>query len=94
MGGGGWVVCSDHQVSPVKWLAPQYCWDNGGYLAEFFSAEEEGLLDQIIYDGGQYWLGLSDTAQEGQSVSQSFILSQMVLDVKKSISSGEKESGM
>ena len=44
----------------------QYCWDQGGYLTELFTAQEEGALDQILLDGGQYWLGLSDTALEGE----------------------------
>ena len=43
----------------------QYCWDQGGYLAEIMSVQEELLLDTFLMDGTSYWLGLTDLAQEG-----------------------------
>merc|ERR1711874_662204 len=45
--------------------AQEYCWDQGGYLAEITSAEEEALIDTFLMDGNSYWLGLSDPAHEG-----------------------------
>ena len=42
-----------------------FCWQNGGYLAEIDSMEE----DLAIYDGlGDhfYWIGLNDIEEEGR----------------------------
>merc|ERR1712112_303360 len=35
------------------------------FSAAYLAAEEEGALDQLLYEGEQYWIGLSDTANEG-----------------------------
>ena len=43
----------------------QYCWVNGGHLAEFFSSEEEEAIDAILNRDIAYWFGLSDLAHEG-----------------------------
>ena len=44
----------------------QYCWDQGGYLAEITSAEEEALIDTFLIDGTSFWLGLTDLGHEGK----------------------------
>ena len=43
----------------------QFCWDQGGYLAEITSAEEESALDEILGHITTYWIGLSDRETEG-----------------------------
>ena len=43
----------------------QFCWENGGWLAEFFSSAEETKLDDILAVDLSYWIGLSDAASEG-----------------------------
>ena len=37
----------------------------GGNLAELQSQNEEHLLDQVLVQGIEYWIGLTDIAQEG-----------------------------
>ena len=46
----------------------QFCWEQGGYLAEIMSAQEEILLDTFLVEGITYWLGLSDFAHEGNNL--------------------------
>ena len=43
----------------------QYCWSEGGYLAEILDVQEEILLDTFLIEGTSYWLGLSDLAHPG-----------------------------
>ena len=43
----------------------QFCWNNGGYLAEFFSSQEEARVEDILYPDLDYWIGLADSASEG-----------------------------
>ena len=38
-------------------IAQEYCWDQGGYLAEIMSREEESLLDKLLIEGTSYWIG-------------------------------------
>ena len=45
----------------------QFCWNNGGYLAEFFSSQEEARVDDILATDISYWIGLADFASEGKS---------------------------
>ena len=58
----------------VPWSKPyfhinfvlQYCWSiAGGYLAEFESLEEELAVESVLSIDNNYWIGLSDFAQEG-----------------------------
>merc|ERR1712062_903682 len=65
-----WVELGDSCYSTSKlamdWgTAQEYCWDQGGYLAEITSADEEALVDTFLNDGITYWLGLTDLAHEG-----------------------------
>ena len=39
----------------------------GGHLAEVTSAEEEELIDMVLITGKQYWLGLNDLEEKGES---------------------------
>ena len=43
----------------------KYCWNQGGYLAEITTAEEEMLLETFLIEGVTYWLGFSDLIYEG-----------------------------
>ena len=43
----------------------QFCWENGGWLAEFYPSAEETKLDDILAFGLSYWIGLTDFASEG-----------------------------
>ena len=45
----------------------QYCMSRGGHLAEVTSAEEEELIDMVLITGKQYWLGLNDLEEKGES---------------------------
>ena len=38
----------------------------GGNLAELQSQNEEDLLDQVLVQGIEYWIGLTDISQEGR----------------------------
>ena len=71
--GPGWmeVASSCYLVSPepMSWYAAQeFCWSQGGYLAEIKSKYEEDGLDQVLASGNVYWIGLTDQAQEGSFV--------------------------
>ena len=48
----------------------QFCWDNGAYLAEFLTSEEEVRVNDILAKDLNYWIGLADFAHEGQYCSQ------------------------
>ena len=55
--------------TPMNWFtAQQFCWDNGGYLAEIFSAEEEARIESFLPCDLSYWIGLSDSASEGRGL--------------------------
>ena len=43
----------------------QYCWNAGGYLAEFEYLDEEQALDSVLLVDKHFWIGLSDFAHEG-----------------------------
>merc|ERR1711915_171802 len=65
-----WVGLGDSCYSisqqAMDWgTAQEYCWYQGGYLAEITSTQEESLLDTFLMDGISYWLGLPDLAHEG-----------------------------
>ena len=45
----------------------EWCGQQGGYLAEIMTAQEEMLLDTFLIEGTSYWLGLTDLAHEGLS---------------------------
>jgi len=65
-----WVELGDSCYSTSKlamdWgTAQEYCWEQGGYLAEITSAGEESLINTFLMDGTAYWLGLTDLAHEG-----------------------------
>ena len=47
----------------------QYCWNHGGYLAEFLTSEQELQAETFIRDDGRYWIGLSDRHNEGKILS-------------------------
>ena len=44
---------------------PQFCWSNGGQLAEFEYADEEGKVDTFLSRDQDYWIGLTDLSSEG-----------------------------
>ena len=46
-------------------IAQEYCWNMGGYLAEFDSLVEEQAIDSVLSSDNFYWIGLSDFAHEG-----------------------------
>ena len=48
----------------------QYCWEQGGYLAEITSKEEEDLIDTLLIDGIHYWIGLTDIFVEGKNTQK------------------------
>ena len=43
----------------------QFCSTNGGHLVEILSQEHEDILDQSVFSGLTYWIGLNDIATEG-----------------------------
>ena len=47
-------------------ISCQFCWDNGGYLAEFLSFKEETQADDILSKDLHYWIGLTDIRSEGR----------------------------
>jgi len=52
--------------SPLNWFAAQeFCGNQGGYLAEITSSEEQTFLGTILSSSSYYWLGLSDLAHPG-----------------------------
>ena len=59
---GGGDSCYLVSRTPMNWFsAQQFCWDNGGYLAEILSAEEEARIDSFLPSDLDYWIGLSDS---------------------------------
>ena len=44
----------------------RYCTEKGGFLAEILSQNEENLLDTFLVGGISYWLGLTDSVNEGK----------------------------
>ena len=55
----------------LTWFeAQEFCYQNEGYLAEITSNEEDSLLDKFLLEDLQYWIGLSDIANEGTWVWQ------------------------
>ena len=59
--------CYHVSKEAMNWAnAQEYCWGNGGYLAEIMSEDEETLLDTFLPTGISYWLGLSDLRKEGR----------------------------
>lgn len=66
----GWFQSGDscYLVSLEKktwFLAQQFCWSHGGYLAEILTQQEEDSLDQYLMHDVAYWIGLSDITAEG-----------------------------
>ena len=66
----GWLLvgnsCYLVSVHKLSWhQAQEFCWGQGGNLAELQSQNEEDLLDQVLVQGIEYWIGLTDIAQEG-----------------------------
>jgi len=70
----GWIAvgnssCYLASLDNFGWeYAQQFCWDQGGYLAEITSAEEESALDEILGHITTYWIGLSDRETEGSYI--------------------------
>ena len=48
----------------------QFCAEKGGWLAEIFSLEEQASINDTLLDGIGYWIGLTDSAEEGHFVWQ------------------------
>ena len=48
----------------------QFCWDQGAYLAEFLTSEEEARVNAILAHDIDYWIGLADFAHEGLSIKE------------------------
>ena len=68
----GWLLvgnsCYLVSVQKLSWpRAQEFCWGQGGSLAELQSQNEEDLLDQVLVQGIEYWIGLTDIAQEGSN---------------------------
>merc|ERR1719153_804560 len=42
----------------------EFCWEQGGYLAEISGSEENELVKLIIVEELNYWIGLTDQAEE------------------------------
>ena len=58
--------CYHISKGPMNWgMAQEYCWGQGGYLAEIMSQNEENLLETFLVEGATYWLGLTDFSHEG-----------------------------
>merc|ERR1712126_104387 len=52
----------------MTWFeAKEFCWNQGGFLAEIKSMEEEEPLDKELVHG-VYWIGLNDFYNEGKYV--------------------------
>ena len=69
----GWFQADEscYMISPTKmtwYQGQQFCLNQRGYLAEIISGEEEDLLDQYLVQNVLYWLGLSDSDKEGNSM--------------------------
>ena len=58
----------------------EFCWGQGGYLAELLSAEEEDSLDQFLIKGVHYWIGLNDLSVEGTVKILTLNLTHVLMD--------------
>jgi len=70
-----WIFLNDkcYLMSPtiMNWYqAQQFCAEKGGWLAEIFSLEEQSSINDILLDNIYYWIGLTDSAEEGHFVWQ------------------------
>merc|ERR1719309_788230 len=67
----GWTALLDscYLVQPVEstfFEAQEFCWAQGGYVAEITSAAENELLRVGLLERGRfYWIGLQDLAHDG-----------------------------
>ena len=43
----------------------QFCWEQGGYLAEITSDQEQQAIGLFLLNGADFWLGLADIEEEG-----------------------------
>merc|ERR1711953_553829 len=67
--GTGWIKAGNscYLVSQdrMTWFSSQeFCWSQGGYLAEIQSKYEEDLVDQVLMHDIDYWIGLNDLSVE------------------------------
>merc|ERR1712083_525785 len=66
-GGSCYLMSTENMNFPS---AQQFCWDQGGYLVEVSSAQEQQALDLFLLKGSDFWIGLSDVGDEGTFVWQ------------------------
>ena len=62
-GSGGQSIYINRNILIIYY---QFCWENGGYLAEFSSSQEEARVNDILATDLEYWIGLTDFATEGK----------------------------
>ena len=48
----------------------QFCTEKGGWLAEIFSPDEQSSINGALHRNLSYWIGLTDSANEGHFVWQ------------------------
>ena len=60
----------------------QFCWGRGGYLIEIMTQEEENAIDPFLSNSHQYWIGLSDYAEEGMQTECRVYLQDMLYYVQ------------
>merc|ERR1711973_172538 len=71
----GWMGIhgSCYLTAPDKSMffhAQEYCWEQGGYLAEIDTPEESEAVMGIISLELNYWIGLTDFADDGRWIWQ------------------------
>ena len=59
------VPTSNISLYTILIMCIQFCSTNGGHLVEILSQEHEDILDQSVFSGLTYWIGLNDIATEG-----------------------------
>ena len=58
--------CYHISTARLDWgTSEEYCWNAGGYLAEFESLEDEKAVESVLNIDSDYWIGLSDFVHEG-----------------------------
>merc|ERR1711994_211610 len=62
--------------------AQEFCWGRGGYLIEIMTQEEENAIDPFLSNSHQYWIGLSDYAEEGMLTEcRVYLLSEVLCSI-------------
>ena len=75
-------ILQENLTYKITYFYIQFCWGRGGYLIEIMTQEEENAINPFLSNSHQYWLGLSDYAEEGmQTECRVYLLSEVLCSI-------------